>query len=140
MIEYTCIDCGGRIISYRFSEPAEPATCSNCHWIRTHVPAKDQAAARERLGVTLVTDRLAKVVERLEALRPGFYGNDRMALDLVVIIAKEALRRRQPRSTLMATMTLERLMDCPVEELAERLRDAAQTAEDLLEKMPPKKT
>lgn len=139
MIEYTCLDCGGRIISFVFSEPAEPAICSNCDWIRRHVPISRQFEARERLGVQLVDTRLRKVVERLEALRPGFHGNDRMSLDVVVVIAKEAIRRQLPRVTLMATLTLERLLDCPAEQLGERLRETARFANEVVEEMTRRK-
>jgi hypothetical protein len=55
VIEYTCHDCGKRIISYRFPESGEISlgVCATCDWIRAHVPARDQPAARERLGVPL---------------------------------------------------------------------------------------
>jgi hypothetical protein len=53
MIEYTCQDCGHRVISYVFSSPAEAALCASCHWVRSHIPPQHQADARERLGVPL---------------------------------------------------------------------------------------
>jgi hypothetical protein len=54
MIEFRCLDCGRRVISY----DGEPGVthCSSCAWITAHVPPEHQTDARERLGVPLARE------------------------------------------------------------------------------------
>ena len=51
--EFICTDCGRYVVSYGYDPPG-PARCVSCMWIRQHVPAEEQAAMRQRLGVPLM--------------------------------------------------------------------------------------
>jgi hypothetical protein len=51
--EFDCVDCGRHVVSFGYDPPG-PARCVSCLWIRQHVPADQQTAVRQRLGVPLM--------------------------------------------------------------------------------------
>ena len=54
-VEFVCQDCGRDVISFGMAAGApapDPPRCSVCAWIAEFVPAAEQAAVRERMGVT----------------------------------------------------------------------------------------
>ena len=57
MSEYTCIDCGHLVRAFGYHPSMTPVLCATCDWIRAHVPACDQPAVRERLGVPITSEK-----------------------------------------------------------------------------------
>ena len=50
--EFICTDCGRHVVSYGYDPPNQ--RCVSCMWISQHVPADQQPAVRQRLGVPLL--------------------------------------------------------------------------------------
>lgn len=63
VVVFDCEDCAARVYDFRLQPGVQPgpavadALCASCRWIREHVPAAEQPAMRERLGVPLAEGR-----------------------------------------------------------------------------------